>query len=339
MIVKEKPVVVVTGASAGVGRAVALNFARHGWRVALLARGRARLKSVAAEIQAAGGETLELSADVADAAAIEAAAERVLGAWGKIDVWINNAMVTVFGTVETISPDEFRRVTEVAYLGQVHGTQTALKHMRRAGRGTIVCIGSALTYRSIPLQSAYCGAKAAIRGFVDALRCELLHESSPLKLTMVHLPAVNTEQFSWARCKMHHAPRPVAPVFTPEAVAAEVYRGALTAPRELWVGRPTVKTILGGLLFPGVTDRVAAATAFKGQLDADPKRSGQPDNLFNPVDPKQVIGGRFGGEARQTVGSVSGSNARAALASLGLGMILSGIYAAGRPRIRRRRWN
>lgn len=191
-----------------------------------------------------------------------------------------------------------------------------------------------MTYRSISLQSAYCGAKAAVRGFVDALRCELLHERSPLKLTMVQLPAVNTEQFSWARSKTNHEPRPVAPVFTPEAVAAEVYRGALSAPLKLWVGRPTVKTILGGLIFPGVTDRLAAATAFKGQLGAESKRSGQPDNLFDPVDPEQVMGDRFGREARQTAGSVSGSNARAALAAVGLGMILSGIYAAGRPPIR-----
>lgn len=330
----QKPVVVITGASAGVGRAVALQFARHGWRVALMARGKPRLEAVAAEVRAAGAETLALPTDVANAAAVEAAASIVLETWGKIDVWTNNAMVTVFGPAETIVPDEFKRVTEVTYLGQVHGTQTALRHMRQAGGGTIVCIGSALTYRSIPLQSAYCGAKAAIRGFVDALRCELLHERSPIKLTMIHLPAVNTEQFSWARCKMDREPRPVAPVFTPEAVADEIYRGALNAPRELWVGRPTVQTILAGLILPGLTDWLAARTAFDGQLDTKLKQSRRPDNLFDAVDPSAVSGGRFGDEASTAVGSVSGSKARAALAAVGIGTMLAAVLASRRLKIR-----
>jgi len=270
-----------------------LRFARHGWRVALMARGKPRLEAVAAEVRAAGAETLVLATDVANAADVEAAAAIVINTWGKIDVWINNAMVTVFGQAESIKSDEFKRVTEVTYLGQVHGTQTALKHMRRAGAGTIVCIGSALTYRSIPLQSAYCGAKAAVRGFVDALRCELPHERSPIKLTMIHLPAVNTEQFSWARCKRDREPRPVAPVFTQEAVAEEIYQGALSTPRELWVGRPTVKTILGGVIIPGLTDSLAARTAFEGQLDGNLKQSRRPDNLFDAVDPSAVSGGRL----------------------------------------------
>ncbi|MBW6424903.1 SDR family oxidoreductase [Rhizobium sp. XQZ8] len=330
----KKPVVVITGASAGVGRAVALQFARHGWRVALMARGKHRLEAVASEVRAAGAESLVLPADVADAECVEAAASTVVNRWGKIDVWINNAMVTVFGPAESIAPDEFRRVTEVTYLGQVHGTQTALKHMRQVGGGRIVCIGSALTYRSIPLQSAYCGAKAAIRGFVDALRCELLHEGSPIMITMIHLPAVNTEQFSWARCKMDREPRPVAPVFTPEAVADEIYRGALSAPRELWVGRPTVKAILAGLILPGLTDRLAARTAFEGQLDGKLKQSRRPDNLFDAVDPSAVSGGRFGDEASPAVGSVSGSKARAALA-VGIGtMMLAAVLASRRLRIR-----
>lgn len=319
--------VVVTGGSAGVGRAVALEFARHGWRVALLARGRKRLEATAEEVRSMGAEVLILPADVADAAAVDDAAAKVVRFWGPIDVWVNNAMVTVFGPVEKITPEEFRRVTDVTYLGQVHGTLAALQRMRQEKRGTIVCIGSALTYRSIPLQSAYCAAKAAVRGFVDSLRCELLHDNSPVKLTMVHLPAVNTPQFDWARCKMDFEPRPVAPVYQPRAVATQVYQAALDAPRELWVGQPTVKTILGGIALPALTDRMAAAQAYEGQLDQRPVSAGRKDNLFNPVDLDTGIG-RFSGEASGSVHALSSAAARlavtgAGLAALGAGVILS----------------
>lgn len=326
-VVSQKPVVVVTGASAGVGKAVALSFARHGWRVALLARGRPRLEAVADEIRAVGAEALVLPTDVADFTEVAAAAGTVIGAWGKIDVWINNAMVTVFGPADSVEPNEFKRVTEVTYLGQVFGTKAAMTYMRKAGGGTVVCIGSALTYRSIPLQSAYCGAKAAVRGFVDALRCELLHENSPIKLTMVHLPAVNTEQFSWARSKMDWEPRPLAPVFTPEAVAEEIYKAAINPTRELWVGKPTVQTILAGLLLPGVTDRLAARKAFEGQFDKEPNRKERPDNLFDSVD-LAVPKGRFGQESLRSVGSVSGAKARAAAAAFGIALVTGGVYVA-----------
>ena len=314
--------VVITGGSAGVGRAAALAFASRGWRIALLARGRKRLDAVVAEANAAGGQVIAIPVDVADAGAVRQAADHVVSAWGQIDVWINNAMVTVFGPVGKLAPDELRRVTEVTYLGQVHGTMAALEHMRRAGGGTIVCVGSALAYRSIPLQAAYCGAKAATRGFVDSLRSELIHDRSPIRITMVHLPAVNTPQFSWARCKMDHEPRPVAPVFTPEAVAAEIYRAAIHAPRELWVGMPTVRTIVGGLALPGVTDWMAANQAYEGQLDKNPVSPSRRDNLFEPLDPEDgVREGRFGTEASRSDGAISAAGARLVLAGAGLALL------------------
>ncbi|CAD7031736.1 short-chain dehydrogenase [Pseudorhizobium endolithicum] len=314
--------VVITGGSAGVGRAVALAFARRGWRIALLARGRKRLDAVMAEVNAAGGQAIAVPVDVADAGAVRRAADQVVSTWGQIDVWINNAMVTVFGPVDKVEPDEFRRVTEVTYLGQVHGTLAALGHMKRAGRGTIVCIGSALAYRSIPLQAAYCGAKAATRGFVDSLRSELIHDKSPIRLTMVHLPAVDTPQFGWARCKMDHEPRPVAPVFAPEAVAEEIYRAAITAPRELWVGMPTAKTIIGGLTLPGLTDWMAASQAYEGQLDQRPASASRRDNLFEPVDIDEGFReGRFADEASGSVGAISAAGAKLMLAGAGLALL------------------
>jgi NAD(P)-dependent dehydrogenase (short-subunit alcohol dehydrogenase family) len=325
--------VVITGASAGVGRAVAQEFARKGWRVALVARGLARLEATAEDVRRLGGEALVLPADVADADAVNDVADKVQAAWGGIDLWINNAMVTVFGPVSAIGPDEFKRVTEVTYLGQVHGTQAALRHMRPKGHGTIVCIGSALSYRSIPLQSAYCGAKAAVRGFVDALRSELIHDGSPIRLSMIHLPAVNTPQFDWARCKVGRQPRPVAPVFAPEAVAAQIYRGCLTASRELWIGRPTVKTIIGGLLVPALADRLAASQAYEGQMDDIRNDPARKDNLFEPVDLDVAAKGRFGGESLPSVGAISGTAARVLMA--GAGVAALAVLAAARRQLRR----
>ena len=228
--------VVVTGASAGVGRAVAIAFAQKGWNVALIARGKEGLEGARRDVEAAGGHALVLPLDVAEADAVFAAADQVMAEWGHIDVWINDAMVTIFAPVKDIKPDEFRRVTEVTYLGQVYGTMAALKHMRPRNRGTIVQVGSALSYRAIPLQSAYCGAKFAIRGFTDALRSELDHERSRIRLTMVQLPAVNTPQFDWARSRMPRKLQPVPPIYQPEAIAKEIVRAALEAPRELWIG-------------------------------------------------------------------------------------------------------
>ncbi len=303
---------------------------------ALLARGPKRLESVAAEIRALGGEAMAIPTDVADAEAVRQASEKIVSSWGGIDIWINNAMVTVFGRAETVEPDEYKRVTDVTYLGQVHGTLTALEHMRRAGRGTIVSVGSALAYRSIPLQAAYCGAKAATRGFIDSLRSELLHDNSPVKLSMIHLPAVNTPQFSWARCKMEHEPRPVAPVFEPQAIAEEIYHGAMSAPRELWIGMPTIKTIVGGTALPGLTDRMAASQAYEGQFDEGRASPSRADNLFEPVDlDKGIREGRFGSEASDRVNSISATAARIAFAGAGLALLAATRVMARRPRIGR----
>ena len=238
--------VVITGASAGVGRASAIAFAQKGWNVALIARGKEGLEGARRDVEAAGGHALVLPLDVADADAVFAAADQVVARWGRIDVWINDAMVTIFAPVKEITPEEFRRVTEVTYLGQVHGTMAALKHMRPRNQGTIVQVGSALSYRAIPLQSAYCGAKFAIRGFTDSLRSELEHEQSRIRLTMVQLPAVNTPQFDWARSRMPRKLQPVPPIYQPEAIASEIVRAALEAPRELWIGRSALKAIFGG---------------------------------------------------------------------------------------------
>ena len=223
-------VVAITGASAGVGRAAAIEFARHGCDVALIARNRERLDEAAAELRALGVRAIPIVADVADFAALEAAAAQAEHELGPIDVWVNNAMATIFAPVDRITPEEFRRATEVTYLGQVHGTMIALSRMRPRNRGTIVNIGSALAYRAIPLQSAYCGAKYAVRGFTDSLRSELLHDRVNIHLTMVHLPAVNTPQFDWALNKMRHRAQPVPPIFQPEVPARAIVFAALPSP-------------------------------------------------------------------------------------------------------------
>ena len=275
--------VVVTGAAAGVGRATALAFGRRGARVGLLARGVGDLNAAAAEIEAAGGKALVLPANVADSDAVEAAAAAVERQFGPIDIWVNCAMATIFAEFRQITPEEFRRATEVTYLGFVYGTMAALKRMRPRGRGTIVQVGSALAYRAIPLQSAYCGAKFAIRGFTDSLRCELLHEKSGVHLTMVQMPALNTPQFDWARNKMGRRPQPVPPIFQPEVAAEAIVYAAHARRREVWVGGPTVKAIVANKLFPGLLDRYLARTCYEGQLTDKRETPGRPDNLFTPV--------------------------------------------------------
>jgi short-subunit dehydrogenase len=296
---------VVTGASAGVGRAVAQALARRGWRLGLIARDAQALNAVRREAEAAGAPQVQVvSADVADANALFAAADSLAAELGGIDLWVNNAMATIFAPLAKISPEEFRRVTEVTYLGYVHGTMAALRHMRPRNRGTIVQVGSALAYRAIPLQSAYCGAKFAIRGFTDALRSELRHEGSRIRLTMVQLPAVNTPQFDWARSRMPRRAQPVPPIHQPEAVAEAICRAAETAPRELWVGWPSVRAILGNMLAPGLLDRLLAAKGYEGQMASEPIAPGQPDNLFSPVTEGHAAHGRFDGVARSRVSTV-----------------------------------
>jgi NAD(P)-dependent dehydrogenase (short-subunit alcohol dehydrogenase family) len=309
-----QPVVVVTGASAGVGRATALAFARRGCRVALLARGRERLESAAREVEAAGGIALVLPCDVADADAVFAAADKVAGEWSRIDVWVNNAMATIFAPVDEIAPDEFRRVTDVTYLGQVYGTLAALRYMRAHDEGTVVQVGSALSYRAIPLQSAYCAAKFAVRGFTDALRSELIHEKSRIRLTMVQLPAVNTPQFDWARSRLPRRLQPVPPIHQPEAAAEAIVRASTEAPRELWVGTPTLQAIIGNMVAPGLLDRLMARRAWNGQMTPEPAPSDRPGNLTEapPGDPGTQ--GRFTAVASSRAVAVSAATLRGALA-------------------------
>lgn len=319
---------VVIGASAGVGRATAVAFARKGWNVGLIARGRDGLQGARRDVAAAGGQALVLPLDVADAPAVFAAADAVVSRFGRIDVWVNDAMATIFAPLSEITPDEFRRVTEVTYLGQVHGTMAALKHMRRRNAGTIVQVGSALSYRAIPLQSAYCGAKFAIRGFTDALRSELLHDGSKIRLTMVQLPAVNTPQFDWARSRLPRRLQPVPPIYQPEAIAREILRAARQAPRELWIGRSALQAIVGTLLLPHLGDRILAREGYGGQMSSQ-AASPRADNLFEPVPGDPGAHGRFDARARSEVRAVDPIWLRTGLALVLLGAMV-GSFALGR---------
>jgi NADP-dependent 3-hydroxy acid dehydrogenase YdfG len=290
--------VVVTGASSGVGRAIARAFGAAGARVALVARSREPLENAAAEIRRAGGDALVLPADVADAAAVEDAAAEAERRFGRIDTWVNDAMVSVFAPALEIRPDEFRRVMEVNYLGYVHGTLAALRRMLPRDDGLVIQIGSALAYRSIPLQSAYCASKAAIRGFTDSLRSELLHARSRVRISHLHLPAVNTPQFDVVRSRLPRRARPVGTPFQPELVARACLRVAERPVRELWIGASTVKAIVGQRLVPGYADRRLASMAWDGQMTADPQPPGAPDYVDAPVPGDRGARGRFDGEAR-----------------------------------------
>ena len=293
-----RKIAVITGAGAGVGRAAATEFARNGCDVALLSRDPDRLDHAAAELRRFGVRALPIPTDVADAKAVEAAADQVERELGPIDVWVNVAMATVFAPVHKLTAEEFQRGTAVTYLGQVHGVMAALKHMRPRNRGSIVCVGSALAYRSVPLQSIYCGAKFAIRGFLDALRSELYHDNIKITLTEVDLPAVNTPQFDWARNKMGRKAQPVPPIFQPEVPARAIYFGAFNPRRQIWVGFPTVRAILANRIAPGTIDRYLAKTGYSGQLTDERSDPDAPGNLFEPVSGAYGAHGRFDGQAR-----------------------------------------
>ena len=291
-------IVVVSGASAGIGRAVARRFGAAGWRVALIARGTDGLEAARDEIERAGGEAMVIQADVADESAVEAAAGRVEREWGPIDVWVNNAMVTAFCEFMDMPPADFRRATEVTYFGSVWGIRAALARMLARDRGVIVQVGSALAYRSVPLQSAYCGAKSALRGFIDSLRSELLHRGSRVKLTMVQLSAFNTPQFDWGKACIAKQPQPVPPIFQPEVAAEAIYDAALHPRREWWVGWPAVKAILGQRVVPGMLDRLLAREGYSGQHTDEPLPPGRRDNLYAPVPGDHGAHGRFDARAK-----------------------------------------
>jgi short-subunit dehydrogenase len=292
-------VVVVTGATAGVGRATALAFARRGASVGLIARGEERLEATRRELEQAGGRAETVSADVADAGAVEDAAGRIESALGPIDVWVNNAMVTVFAPFERTEPDEFRRATEVTYLGSVWGTMAALRRMKPRNSGVIVQVGSALAYRGIPLQAAYCGAKHALQGFLESVRTELMHDGSNVRVTMVQLPALNTPQFTWSRAKMPHQPQPVPPIFEPEVAADAIVFAADHPRREVMVGWPTVKAILGNAVAPGLADRYLAENGYQAQQTDVPLEHERLGNLFEPVDGDRGTHGPFDDRAKQ----------------------------------------
>jgi short-subunit dehydrogenase len=306
-------VVVVTGASAGIGRAVALEAGRRGARVALIARSASALEDVRSEIAAAGSRALALPLDVADAQAVAVAAERTEAELGPIDVWINNAMATVFSPASRLRPDEIVRVTEVAYLGTVYGTLAALEAMRRRNRGVIVQVGSALAFRGIPLQAAYCGAKHAIRGFTSSLRAELIHEKSKIRISEVHLPAVNTPQFDWARARISCRPRPVGEIHAPDVAADAILTAALRSRREYWLGASTAQTVLGQVVLPSLMDRLMARMAWEGQYDAAPHDPDAPNNLLEPVPGLHRTAGRFVAEAKDAAPLLDGSAMRVAV--------------------------
>ncbi len=298
---KKPEVIVITGASAGVGRATVQAFAKRGAHIGLVARGKDGLEGAKRDVEAAGGKALVLPTDVADADQVEAAAVAVEREFGPIDVWVNDAMVSVFSPIKEMTADEFKRVTEVTYLGFVYGTMAALKRMLPRDTGAIVQVGSALAYRSIPLQAAYCASKAAIRGFTDSLRCELLHDKSHVHVTMVQMPALNTPQFGWVKSCLPHKAQPVPPIYQPEVAAEAIYWAAHHKRREVHVGWSTQQAIWGTKFAPGLLDRYLARTGYKGQQTDQPADPHRPNNLWEPVDGDGVdhgAHGTFGDQSR-----------------------------------------
>jgi NAD(P)-dependent dehydrogenase (short-subunit alcohol dehydrogenase family) len=296
---RRRQVVVVTGASAGLGRAIVQRFADEGAAIGIIARGRDRLEATKRDVETRGGSALVLPLDVADADAVQSAAERVERELGPIDVWVNNAMVSVYSPIKEMPAAEFRRVTEVTYLGQVNGTLAALRYMLPRDRGVIVQVGSALAYRSIPLQSAYCAAKHAIVGFTASLRSELMHDHSNVRVSMVHMPALNTPQFDWTKNRLPNRPQPVPPIFEPEVGAEAVYHASQNdIGREMMVGWPTVKAVYGNKAIPGLLDRYLAEKGYEGEQTDEPEDPNRPDNLWAPVPGDWGAHGRFDARAK-----------------------------------------
>src|SRR3954451_9529572 len=315
-------VVVVTGASSGIGRAIVRRFAQDGAQIGLIARNREALEDAKREVEQAGGKALVLPADLADWDAVRSAAVAVEEAFGPVDIWVNNAMTTVFAPFKEVEPEEFERATRVTYLGTVWGTKAALDHMLPRDRGTIVIVGSALAYRGIPLQSAYCGAKHGVKGFFESLRTELRHDGSKVHLTMVQLPGVNTPQFGHGRSKMPKVPQPMPPYYQPEVAADAVHWAAHQKRRELYVGFPTVKTILGNKVAPWLVERVLAKQGSSGQQSDKPADPNRPDNLFSSPPGDPGAHGPYNGQARTSSIQLQLAERRGTLAAAATGAVL-----------------
>ena len=320
---QQSEVVVITGASAGIGRATVRAYARRGASIGLLARGQEGLEGARREVEKLGGQAIVVPTDVADPEQVESAAVTVEKAFGPIDIWINNAMVSVLSPVKDMTAAEFQRVTNVTYLGYVYGTLSALRRMLPRDRGVIIQVGSALTYRAIPLQSAYCGAKHAIKGFTESLRSELIHDGSQVRLSMVHLPGVNTTQFGWIKSRLPYEPQPVPPIYQPEVMAGAIVWAADHDRRELWVGLPTVKTIVGEKFIPGLLDHYLAEVAYTGQQTNIPIKPDRADNLFAPVPQDRGAHGDFDDQAQSSSFQLWASLNRGWLAVAGIGCLLS----------------
>ncbi len=317
-------VVAVTGASGGIGRASAIEFGRAGATVALLARGETGLEGAAREVEAAGGSAMVVPTDMADNDQVVAAVERIERELGPVEVWVNDAFTSVFARFDDIEPAEYKRVTEVTYLGYVYATMAILPRMKQRGRGTIVHVGSALAYRGIPLQSPYCGAKHATQGFHEALRCELLHDKSPVHVTMVQMPGVNTPQFRWVRSRLPKKAQPVPPIYQPEVAGrAVVYAAAHPKRREYWVGGSTMGTLAGNAIAPGILDRYLAKTGFSSQQVDERRPEDSADNLFEPADRDQDWGshGAFDDKAKARSRQLWFSHHHGLLAAAGAGAL------------------
>lgn len=332
---ESRQVVVVTGAGAGAGRSIARRFGREGWRVALMSREPERLEEAAREIEQAGGEALVLPTDMAEADAVFAARDRIVERWGTIDVWINCAMATIVGPIEQLEPEDFKRVVDVTFMGYVYGTQAALAVMRPRDQGAIIQIGSALAYRAIPLQSAYCACKFAIRGFTDSLRTELKHQGSKVTVSMLQMPGMNTIQFDWAKNLFKDKYQPVGDVYDPDVAAEAAWRAVQRRPREFWVGRSAIEAIVGTIAAPPLLDRMMSKSGYRQQISHTPEPAGRPDNLYQPVKTPVAARGRFGDRAKPKALIVDATHARVGLAAamaLVFGIAVRAAYVAGRRR-------
>ena len=329
----QAPVVVVTGAGAGAGRAIAARFGREGWRVALLSRDPDRLEAAKREIEASGGQALALPTDMAECDQVFAARDKVVQTWGTIDAWVNCAMSTLVGPIEELAAKDFERVVKVTLMGYVHGTKAALEVMRPKDSGAIVQVGSALAYRAIPMQAAYCACKFAIRGFTDSLRAEFAHNRSNIKLTMLQMPGMNTIQFDWAKNLFDDKYQPVGDVFDPDVAAEAAWRAVKTGPRELWVGGSAIQAILGEMVFPPLLDRIVGKSGFTQQISDVPETPGRPNNLYTPVKCDVGARGRFSDKAKPKALTVDSTHLRLA-AGGAFALLVGGVaalgYAAGR---------